>query len=327
VPSEKFLGRFGGVEQHHFARKNKYDISVIISIAAFAKKHSIDLIQSQLFMDNQIARFAGLLSRVPVVTSVRGEIGPLIGHKKMWFELKAQLLSEKIVVNSDWLRRYLLRHGVNNEKIVVIYNGVDYSRLICKVPREELRIKYNIPENNHVITIVARLHPMKDHITFLRAISLIKETLPKITVLIVGDGDERKSLEAFSNSLMLHNIVRFLGNIEENINEIYRITDLLMLTSECGESFPNVILEAMSVRVPVVASNISAVNEIIDDNENGFLVESKDVENYSKKAIAILSDKNISESIVSSGRKKVESFNIPSMVIKYEDLYQRLLAN
>lgn len=327
VPSEQFLDRFGDVERHHFVRKGKFDISVILSIALFAKKNNIDLIQSQLFMDNQIGRFAGLLSRVQVITSVRGEIEPLIGPKKMWFELKTQLLSDKIVVNSNWLGRYLLKCGTNNKKIVAIYNGIDYSRLVCKARREDLRRKYHIPESDHVITIVARLHPMKGHTTFLKVISIIKDTLPNLTVLIVGDGDERKSLETYSRKLNLHDTVRFLGDIAEDINEIYRVTDLLMLTSQWGESFPNVILEAMSAYVPVVASNISAVNEIVDDSKNGFLVDRKDTDDFARKAITILNDKNLSERLTSAGSKKVGLFNIPVMVMKYEDLYQSLLSS
>ena len=125
VPTDQYLARFGGVEEKHFVRKSKFDFSVIFSVAAYAKKNNIDLIQSQLFMDNQIARFAGLLSGIRVITSVRGEIGPLIGPRKMWFERKAQILSERIIVNSEWLGDYLSSQGVDSSKIVVIYNGVE----------------------------------------------------------------------------------------------------------------------------------------------------------------------------------------------------------
>lgn len=325
VPTEKFLKRFGDVEKHNFYRKGKFDISVITSISSWAKKNNIDLIQSQLFMDNQIARISALLARLPVVTSVRGEIGPLLGPRKMWFEQKAQIVSDKIVVNSDWLRRYLVSNGSDNKKIVVIYNGVDYSRLVSDYNKSDLRKKYNIPVGDRVITIVARLHPMKDHVTFLDAVRVIKNSLPDITVLVVGDGTERGMLEGYTEKLQLNDTVNFLGNVEDEINEIYHVTDLLMLTSQWGESFPNVILEAMFSEVPVVASDISAVDEIIDDNENGFLARSKDVDAFAKAAVSILEDKNLSKKLAGSGRKKAKLFNIPVMVKKYEDLYQSLL--
>ncbi|HFD32218.1 MAG TPA: glycosyltransferase family 1 protein [Gammaproteobacteria bacterium] len=326
APTEKFLERFGDVEKHSFYRKGKFDISVITSISSWAKNNNIDLIQSQLFMDNQIARLSALLARLPVVTSVRGEIGPLLGPRKMWFEQKAQIMSNKIVVNSDWLRRYLVSNGSDNNKIVVIHNGVDYSRLEHDSNKDNLRKKYNIPADNHVITIVARLHPMKDHITFLDAIKVIKNSLPNITVLVIGDGTERSKLEGYTKKLQLNDTVNFLGNVEDDINEIYGVSNLLMLTSQWGESFPNVILEAMFSRVPVVASDISAVNEIIDDGENGFLVNSKDVNAFSKAALSILEDKSLSEKLSSAGRHKSELFNIPVMVKKYEDMYQSLLS-
>lgn len=327
VPSNKFIKRFGKVESHHFVRKNKFDLGVILSIIKYAKNNNVDLIQSQLFMDNQIARFVGLISGLPVITSVRGEIGPLIGLRKMWFEKKSQILSNKIVVNSQWLSKYLQSYGTDHRKIVVIHNGVNYSRLDCATNRQDLRLKYDIPEGNKVITIVARLHAMKDHITFLESFHRMLDKCPNITALIVGDGEERASLEIYSIRLHLDDAVKFLGNIDEEINEVYRISDLLMLTSEYGESFPNVILEAMSANVPIVASNISAISEIIDDNVNGFLVESKDVENFTSRAISVLNDRNLSDRLVLEGGKKVEAFSIPVMVSKYEHLYQKLLAN
>ncbi len=325
VPTEKFLRRFGDVEKHNFYRKGKIDISVITSISSWAKKNNIDLIQSQLFMDNQIARISALLARLPVITSVRGEIGPLLGPRKMWFEQKAQIMSDKIVVNSDWLRRYLISNGSDNKKIVVIHNGVDYSRLVSESNKSDLRKKYNIPVDDKVITIVARLHPMKDHMTFLDAVKTIKNSMPNITVLVVGDGVERSKLENYTGKLNMDDTVNFLGNVEDEISEIYRVTDLLMLTSQWGESFPNVILEAMFSKVPVVASDISAVDEIIDDGESGFLVNSKDIDAFSKAALFILNDKGLSEKLTGAGRKKSELFNIPVMVKKYENLYQSLL--
>ncbi len=326
VPSQDFLARFGDAELHSFVRRSKLDMGVIFSIAAFIRENNVDLIQSLLFMDNQIARFSGLLSSVPVVTSIRGEIGPLIGPRKMWFEFKTQWLSKKIVVNSHWLGRYLLKHGSKEQKIVAIHNGIDFSRFTCDEDRGRLRQRYDIPDSHQVITIVARLHEMKDHVTFLKAIHIISKTLPELTVLVLGDGDERKKLEVYAEQLKISNIVRFMGNVTSGIEELYRITDLLMLTSKWGESFPNVLLEAMTSGVPVLASDISAVDEIIDDGVNGFTVPSGEADAFADKALKILGDPSLKEAFIHSARLKSARFGIPEMVGRYEALYLQILG-
>ena len=296
-----------------------------MSVAKYCKNNKIDAIQSLLFMDNQIARFSGLLAGVPIITSVRGEIGPLLGKWKTRFELKAQRLSDRIVVNSEWLKTYLVQLGSNPDKIIVIYNGTDYERYQNNDDRRKLKKKYAIPGQVNVITIVARLHVMKDHETFLRTVKVLKESSMAVMALIAGDGDERYRLESKATEMGLADCVRFLGNVSDNISEIYRITDVFVLTSQWGESFPNVILEAMAAGVPVVASCISAVPEIISDGENGFLVEKKNHSGFADKAARILEDEDLRQKLVENGRKTVKEFSVQKMVERYESLYQEML--
>ena len=324
VPSKEFLDRFGDVELHHFVRKCKFDFSVILSIALFAKKNNIDLIQSLLFMDNQLARFAGLISRIAVVTSIRGEIGVLLGPLKNWFEYRAQILSKRIVVNSAWLKNYLVEHGSKSNKVIVIHNGIDCTRQICLLESNLIKSKLDIPEDAPIVTIVARLHPMKDHYTFFDAIKYIKRYYPNICVLVVGDGAERDRLIKYVRKNTLSNNVRFLGDIGSMLPEIYRISNALMLTSQYGESFPNVLLEAMSASVPVIASNISGIPEIIEDGRNGYIVKKKDASQFADALLRILSDQKNTDGLVKEGCKTVKKFSIPIMIKNYELLYSEL---
>jgi len=326
TPTPEFLAQFGDIEIIEFRRKRRLDFMVVFRIRSFILKRGINIIQSQLFMDNQIARFSGLFSGRPVVTSVRGEIGAILSKSKMWFEFKSQFLSCKIVVNSKWLKDYVVNLGSHAEKIVCIYNGVDFLRYQCEEKKIKLREIYNIDSDAPVISIVARLHPMKDHITFLKTISILKKSYPDIVALIVGDGDEKEFLKQYVSEIGIESNVRFLGVIGDKLAEIYKITDVLLLTSQWGESFPNVILEAMSVSVPVVASNISAVPEIIDNGVNGFIVEKNNAEQFSNKILTLLSDSELSNTLIPKAREKVRSFDIPAMVKAYELLYESICS-
>jgi len=320
-PSGEFLERFGDVKTIDFVRKGALDVGVIASIASYCKRNDVEIIQSLLFMDNQIAKFAGLLSGVPAITSVRGEIGPLLGKRKTWFEFKTQFLSKKIVVNSFWLKDYLVKNGSRPEKVIAIHNGTDFQRYQCEKSREALREEYGVSAEASVITIVARLHPMKDHMTFLRSIELLIQSGINVVALIVGDGEEREALEGFVSSQGMTDSVIFMGNVAAGVNEIYKLSDLVMLTSQWGESFPNVLLEAISAGVPVIASNISAVGEIITDGENGYLVEKRDAKAFAERAKTLLDNPAIRSRFIENGKETVKRFTVGEMVSKFQNLY------
>jgi len=327
VASEDFLERFGTVRRIAFKRRSSLDFNVVPKITKFIKSSNIDIIQSLLFMDNQIGRLAGFMARRPVITSVRGEIEPILGFFKTWFEFKAQILSKRIVVNSHWLKQYLIEKGSTADKIVTIHNGIDFQKYQCLQDTGILKTKYGIEQDMKVITIVARLHPMKDHITFLDTVALIKKSCPNIKALIVGAGSEREQLERYTKKNQLGDTVLFLGSLGEQLPEIYRISDLLLLTSQWGESFPNVLAEAMSASVPVVASRISAVEEIIDDGHNGFVVPKKDCREFAERSLMILNNNELATKLRIKGRNRAHKFGISEMVNKFETLYVSLVRS
>jgi glycosyltransferase involved in cell wall biosynthesis len=320
-PSQSLLESLSGTKVQLFERKHKADLSVITAIAKYVRENNIDILQSLLFMDNQIARLAGLLSRKPVMTSIRGEILPLLGKLKSWFEYRMQVLSRKIIVNSSWLKGYLVQHGSRPEKVVVIHNGTEPDNFRTNIDRGLLREKYMIPGSARVIGIVARLHPMKDHVTFFDTVRMIKKEIPAVHAVVAGDGELREFLKEYVKKIGIENDVTFLGTVTDALPEIYRIMDVFLLTSQWGESFPNVILEAMSASVPVVAANISAVPEIIEDGKNGYLVERKDTALFAGRAIKLLTDVETRNSFIQNGLRKVDEFGVDKMVRKYEELY------
>jgi len=323
-PSPTLLASLSDVRVILFERRHALDLTVIWQISIYIDRNGIDIIQALLFMDNQIARLAGLLSRKPVITSVRGEILPLLGKLKSWFEYRLQVLSKKVVVNSKWLKDYLVKYGSCPEKVVVIHNGTKAANFTCDADPQELRKKYGLPLNVPIMGIVARLHPMKDHHTFLNVVKIVKDTLPDVHAVVVGDGELMESLKEYVKELGLGKNVTFLGSVTRGLPEIYRTINVLLLTSQYGESFPNVILEAMSASVPVVATNISAVSEIISEEQNGFMVDKKNPEQFAERTLRLLSDVTMRNRFIRNGLLRAAEFGVEPMVKKYEQLYVHL---
>lgn len=314
----------GDSEVVTFYRKNKFDFISVLKVASYIRKNKIDIIQSMLFMDNQYARLAGLLSRARVVTSIRGEIAPMLGKFKTRVELSTQFLSRKIVVNSQWLKQYMIKLGTKESKLVVVYNGVDLIRFKKDHDVEQLKKQLKIPSNKIIIGIAARLHPMKDHITFFNFLKKLLTKNQNIVALVVGGGALEDELKAHCEKIGIKNNTKFTGEIN-NIQLYYKLMDILVLTSSWGESFPNVLLEAMASGTPVVATNVSAVPEIINEGFNGYMV---DVGNYTQicdKVNGLIGNKDDYIAIANNGKNFVEKFNIDQMRLNFEKLYSTLV--
>ncbi len=319
-PSSELLESLKDTCVELFERKHRADLSVIRKISAYVRQHEIDIIQSLLFMDNQIARLVGLVSGKPAVTSIRGEPLPLLGRSKAWIEYRMQALSKKVVVNSNWLKDYLVRHGSRPDKVVMIHNGMISSNFRSDADPARVRNKYGISEDALVMGIVARLHPIKDHKTFFDAVKIAKETCPTVHAVVVGDGDIKDNLKEYVKNIGIEEGVTFLGNITTELPDIYRIMDVFLLTS-LSESFPNVILEAMSASVPVVATRISEVPKIIQDGQNGYMVEVKNPAMLAERALSAMTNPQIRELFIRNGLTKAEEFGVGPMVKRYEQLY------
>ena len=303
------------------------DPLTIRSICACIKQNKIELLQSILFMDNQFARVAGIISGIPVISSVRGELRPIVGAKKTFIEIQMQRFSSRVVVNSKWLMQELVKEGAKPDKIEVIYNGIEIDALQCDNQRHKIREGLGIPVSASVIGIVARLHPMKDHKTYLKVIKRLVRGDLDVYGLIVGGGAEETRIKELVEEEGLGNRVIFSGEIRNNIGCWIRSLDVLMLTSKWGESFPNTILEAMACGVPVVATDVSAVREIIVDGENGYLGGIGDSSTLAFKVSSLLSDRVLAARIIMEGRKTVGQLGMQRMVKKFSDLYMKVLGN
>lgn len=324
VVTVEFVRWLGVSHTHTFCRKSRWDFSVITNIACYIRDNRIEVVQSLLFMDNQVARFAGRLAGVRVVTSIRGEIGPLLGKAKTWYEFRAQALSDRVVVNSGWLGEYAISLGTCRNKLVVIPNGIEPDRFVCTMDRQELRGKYHLPVDTFLVGIVARLHPMKDHMTFLRVILTLLHEGRNVHAAIAGDGALRDELEAFVEQENLTDNVTFLGSVKDGIAECYQMMDVCLLTSQYGESFPNVVLEAMSAGTPVIATRVAAVPEIISDGQNGFVVSVGDVSGFVSHINRMITTPGLGEQLAGEARVTVRQYSVENMVARYEELYSEL---
>src|SRR5207253_6012868 len=153
---------------------------------------------------------------------------------------------------------------ISRERVVVIPNGVDLERF---APRDRLaaRVQYRVGEGAFVVASIGRLGQQKGHTYLLQALAGVHKQIPSLVCLIAGEGPLRQALESEARALGLEGVCRFLGSVRD-IETVLAIADVAALPS-LYEGMPNVVLEAMAMGCPVIASAVGGSTELVRHGE------------------------------------------------------------
>jgi phosphatidylinositol alpha-mannosyltransferase len=203
---------------------------------------------------------------------------------------------------------------------VIIPNGIDVERFGKAEPLEGLR------EGGSKILFVGRLEKRKGLKYLLRAFSLVKETLPKSKLIVVGayDKDDKRPFVRYIRRHRLRG-VKFVGYVsEEDLPRYYRTCDVFCAPSIGFESFGIVLLEAMAAGVPIVASDIAGYREVLKDGEEGFLVPPGDEFALADALIRLLNDPSLRKEMGRRGQEKANAYSWERVAGRVLDYYQEL---
>lgn len=288
------------------------------------RTEKVDIVHAHGLATQLYGVIGALLARVPIV--VNGEHGGIFqegGRVRLYVARKLLSYFTKVIhTTSSDLRENLVRlTWINREKVVPILNGVELDRF-RKIPN--VREGYHFCEaEDMIIGYVGRLEPVKNCSLLLKAIPRVKEQVPRLKVLIVGNGQLRHELENLAHKLSVDGNVHFLGE-RTDIPELLNLMDIMVLTS-VSEGLSNTILEGMACGLPIVASDVGGNPELVDDGVTGFLFPSQDVNALAQKLIILAKDKNKREAMGDNCRRKVEEgFHLDRMISDYKRLYLEL---
>jgi glycosyltransferase involved in cell wall biosynthesis len=199
--------------------------------------------------------------------------------------------------------------GVHRERIEVLHNAVNpdwAARYRTPQERERLLQKLAISADRKIILIVGRLSREKDHQTLLRAIHELRKTSPHMVhLIIVGEGPERRPIEAMICQLALQNCVTLVGQVP-SAEPYYGIADASVLSS-LSEGSPNALLESMAARVPAVATSVGGIPEIATDRETALLVPTHDAQRMADAIALLLTDPGFAQRITQNAHELVRT--------------------
>ena len=307
-------------------RKPGIDMGAAKRLKAYCKAQQVDVIHAHQytpFFYSSLSRLLG--NRLPILFTEHGRTFPDYRRNKRVFANQF-LFSRKdsvIAVGNQVRNALIANEGIAEKKIEVIYNGIDVRKFQPRIDgRSETREKLGLSESDTAVIHVARLDPLKDHISAVRAFGLLKSN-PEIRLLIVGEGQEKANIENEIRNLGVEKQVEMLG-LRSDIPELLNASDVCLLTSR-SEGIPLTLAEAMATELPVVATNVGGVSEIVLDGETGLLCDARDVESLASHISHLCRSAGQRTDFGKAGRKRIIShFNADSMHSQYQDKYREL---
>jgi glycosyltransferase involved in cell wall biosynthesis len=228
---------------------------------------------------------------------------------------------------SIWVQKFAIEEeGISPEKIVVIPNR--HASRSPAQPTDGTRVRYRkeigLDDGGILVLSVGRLAEQKGHIYLLEAIPAIVEQFPETVFAIAGEGSQRAELEARSEQLGISQSVRFLGT-RSDIPELLQMADIFVLPS-LWEGFPIALLEAMEAGLPVIATRVEGVEEIIVDGSNGLLLPPGDPKALQFALQRMLAQPDLRVNLGAAGKTLVKgTFRLDQMGRRYEGLFLQLL--
>ena len=206
-----------------------------------------------------------------------------------------------------------------NKRIEIVPNGIDSDNF--NLNRYRTRESLGLDDKDKIVIFVGRLEPVKGLKYLIEAISLLKSNKINLKLLIVGDGSECKKLKLLVKTLQLEEMVIFVGKISnEKVPEYLSASDVFVLPS-LSEGFPVVLLEAMASGLPIITTKIRGLPEIVQDGNNGFLVNPKSSVELADKIKLLIEDDKIRKKISTINKEKSNIYVWENIVQKLEDLY------
>lgn len=316
------------VNQYAVFQYPPYTLSLASKIAEVIKMEGLDIIHAHYAMPHAVC---GILAKqmtsddIKVVTTLHGTDITVLGYDSSLQDMIKFAIekSDAVTAVSNSLAAETYDLIQPDQQIHTIHNFIDPHEADMPLNNIDLRAELGINEDEKVVIHVSNFRKVKRVTEIIEAFALIAD---KVTskLLLVGDGPEMSVVSKKITSLGLRDQVILLGK-QENLRELYAISDVFMLLSE-KESFGLVLLEAMIHGVPCIGTNIGGIPEVIEDGKNGYIVELGDIESASKQLLKLLVSDELRQEMGKEAVQTVhDKFRSSTIIAQYEKLYESIL--
>ncbi len=314
--------RAAGVEVTTIAKRHKLDPLALARLVRLMKSRRFDVVQTWIFAANTYGRLAAHAAGVPVVVTAEMAVDLWKGRGQLAIDRRLAHWTDRVVGNSNAVVAFYRKAGIPEARLAMIPSGIGDEEPPAVDPRA-VRAEFGWPGEAPLVLFAGRLAAQKGVDDLLEALDLLRHVRPDVRSLIVGDGPLRSGLEETAHALDLDRRVRFLGH-RDDVPRLLAAADLLVLPS-LYEGLPNIVLEAMRSRKPVVATAAPGTTEVVDDGKTGLLVPLRNPPALAQAIRTVLQDPDLARNLGHAGRARVESeFRADTMVARFAELYEGL---
>jgi L-malate glycosyltransferase len=315
------------VNQYSVFQYAPYDIALANKMAEIIERENLDILHVHYAIPHAVCAILGkqMADRdVKIVTTLHGTDITVLGYDPsltgaIRFGIEK---SDVVTAVSNALADQTNELIHPDKEIKTVYNFID-ERVYRHVDSSHLRKEYGIHEDEKAVIHVSNFRGVKRVKDVVSSFNLIQKKIPA-KLLLVGDGPEMTVVCKQVNDLGLRDRVLFLGK-QDNLEELYSISDLKLLLSE-KESFGLVALEAMACGVPCIGTNTGGIPEVIEDDSNGYICEVGDVEAIASKAIRLLGDDSLHETLSKNALETARTkFHSKKILEQYEKIYREIM--
>ena len=308
-----------------------YDLRAFFALIKILRNERPDIVHTHTSKAGILGRWAAFFVRVPVIIHTPhghvfwGYFGKLKTRIFILLEKISALVTDRLVMLTEQEKiDHLHFHIAPENKFSVVHSGINLDEFSnTSVDPAAMKRRLGIPEDNLIVGTVGRLTSIKGHRYLIEAARKIAGSRPDTTFVILGDGELLDELKNMVTRSDIEENIMFLG-WRSDVAEVMSTFDIFALPS-LNEGMGRVLVEAMALGRPIVASNIGGIPDLVVDCENGYLVSVGDVESLAARIRKLLDDPEKREEMGECGKKIAIDYSANAMVQKIDRVYRKLV--
>jgi len=316
-----------GVQPILMDAKGSFNWRYLKNLTALIRSEKVDLIQSHLLGSNVYTSLAGIITGVPVIATFHGSVDISEKERLMWLKFAViKIGASRVVAVTDSLRDDIAsRTLLDQKKISVIYNGINTGQY--QLPRsDKLRKQFGWSSNDIIVGSLGNVRPAKGYDILLQAADILNNSAHQYRFVIAGQGKGElyNDLLVQRQELGLEQNVQFLGFIDDAAEFLSNLD--LFLSSSISEGLPLSAIQAMVAKLPIIATRCGGYEGLINDQENGWLVEVGNPGAIAKAIELVAIDPELQNRLAENAKKyAIETFDLQVVLNAYRILYNDLL--
>jgi glycosyltransferase involved in cell wall biosynthesis len=323
-PEALLLGkaRDTGISVETVPIRSSADMAAVAAMVRIFRKQGATVVNTHSGKDSWVGSMAAKIAGVPLLIRTRHISVPI----RRGFFNRIYRWPDGYITTGEMIREHLIGKGIPADRVVSIPTGVDLEKFAAGTDGKRIREKFGIPPGTFLVSMIGVLRSWKRHDVFLESVRLLREQGVPVHGLIVGEGPQRGKIEALVVRGGMADRITVTG-FRDDVPEIVAASDAVLLTSDRFEGVPQVILQALAMARPVVASPIGGIPEVVLHGKTGLLCPPGDASAYAGAMARLAGDPGLRERLGKAGRELVLSgYTAAAMCDRTEAFYSRLAS-